>query len=141
LDLHLDLLLHLDGVDLWRSLVQRPEVFVDADIRLRTRIESFGAYGRPGDVLHRISRTRRRKQHGWRGWLRHRVRVGQSSAAARDNGNGGTVLGRGCWSGCVKVRGGGGRRYMPADLELRHGDLATARTDADISRDSPNLLV
>src|SRR5262249_47323348 len=49
-DLHLDPLLHLNGVDLWRSLVQRPEVLVDAGVRLGARIESFGAYGRPGGV-------------------------------------------------------------------------------------------
>ena len=27
-------------------------------------VESFGAYGRPGGVLRRISRTHRREQHG-----------------------------------------------------------------------------
>ena len=32
----------LFGVDLGRALVQRPEVFVDADVRLVARIESFG---------------------------------------------------------------------------------------------------
>src|SRR6516164_9102339 len=69
LDLNLDPLLHLDGVDLWRPLVQRPEVLVDADVRLGARIEHFGAYGRPGGVLHRISRTHRRERRGWRGWL------------------------------------------------------------------------
>src|SRR5262249_13129034 len=36
LDLHLDPLLHLDGVDLWRPFVQRPEVLVDADVRIET---------------------------------------------------------------------------------------------------------
>src|SRR5262249_6171519 len=80
LDLHFDLLVHFDGVDLWRPPVQRPEVLVDADVRLGARIESFGAYGRR--VLHGISRTRRRGQRGWRGWLRHRRRVGQGSVAA-----------------------------------------------------------
>src|SRR5262249_47759044 len=49
-----DPLFHLDGVDLWRPLVQRPEVLVGADVRLGARIESFGAYGRLGGVLHRI---------------------------------------------------------------------------------------
>src|SRR5215469_5387214 len=82
LDLHLDLLLHLDGVDLWRPLVQRPEVLVDTDVRLWARIESFGAYGRPGGVLRRIGRTHCSERRGWRGWLRHRRRVGQSGAAA-----------------------------------------------------------
>src|SRR6516225_8104717 len=80
LDLHLDLLLHLDGVDLWRPLVQRPEVLVDAHVGLGARIEHFRAYGRPGGVLHRISRTHRRERRGWRGWLRHRRRVRQGSA-------------------------------------------------------------
>src|SRR4029453_4918719 len=80
LDLHLDPLLHLDGVDLRCPLIQRPKVLVDAGIRLRARIKSFGAYGRPNGILHRISRTYRRQLHRWRGG-RHRSRVGQSGAA------------------------------------------------------------
>src|SRR5262245_50934989 len=63
LDLHLDPLLHLDGVDLRRPLIQRPEVLVDADVRLGARIESFGACGRPGGTLHRISWTHRSELH------------------------------------------------------------------------------
>src|SRR5262245_63466889 len=63
LDLHLDPLLHLDGVDLRRPLIQQPEVLVDAGVRLGARIESFGAYGRPGGTLYRISWTHRSELH------------------------------------------------------------------------------
>ena len=64
LDLHFDPFLQLDGVDLLRPLVQRPEVLIDADVRLLARIESFEVYGRPAGVLHRISRAYRREQYG-----------------------------------------------------------------------------
>src|SRR6516225_6367941 len=122
LDLHLDPLLHLDGVDLWRPLVQRPEILVDADVRLRARIESFGAYGRPGGVLHRIGWTHRCEKQGWRGWPRQRRRVGQSDAAVRDIGNGDTMLAQRYCSGCVGVFGAGGcgcylDRRSPLDAE------------------------
>src|SRR5512139_3115536 len=51
LDLHLDPLLQLDGVDLRRPLVQRPEVLVDAEVRLEARIIGFAG------ILHWISWT------------------------------------------------------------------------------------
>src|SRR5262249_8046580 len=130
LDLHLDPLLNLDGVDLWRPPVQRPEVLVDADVLLGAPIESFGAYGRSGGVLHRISRTHRHEQSGWRGWLRHRRGVGQSGAAARDIGNGDTMLAQCCCTGSVNVTGAGSRRCCPTDLDQRSGALDAERTKA-----------
>src|SRR5215472_3850901 len=66
LELHLDPLLRLDGVDLRRPLVHRPEVLIDADVRLGAAIDSFGAYWRHNGVRRGTSRTRRRQPHGWR---------------------------------------------------------------------------
>jgi hypothetical protein len=100
-DLYLDPFLHFDGVDLWRPLVERPEELVDADVRLDAPIESFEVYGRRGGVLHKISRTRRRKQHGWRGWLWKTV--GPSRTVARETG-------RCCCSRAVQALGAGARR-------------------------------
>jgi len=58
------------------------------------------------------------------------MRIGQSSAAARNIGSGGTMLARCCWSGCVNVRGAGGHRYRPTDLDRRSGALDAERTEA-----------
>src|SRR4029450_9572510 len=80
--LHLDPLLHLDSVDLRRPLIQRPEVWVDASVRLGARIESVGASGRPIGILHRISWTHRRELHRWGGGPGPRLGVGQRVGAA-----------------------------------------------------------
>src|SRR6516225_8336605 len=61
------------------------------------------------------------------GWLRHRWRVGQSGAAARDISNGDTMLAQCCCSGCVDVFGGGGRRCYP---DRRSGALDAERAEA-----------
>ena len=80
LDLRLDLLLNLDGVDFRRPLVQRPKVLVDANVRLDTRIESFGVRGRSVGFVQRVGRTRCRQQHRFWPRLRHRARVGHRGA-------------------------------------------------------------
>src|SRR5690242_1092570 len=136
LDLDLDPLLHLDGVDLWRPLVQRPEVLVDADVLLRTCVDGVSAFGRPDGGLYRIGRTYRREWHGWCGWLSHRGSVRQSGAANCDIGTGDTMLAERCCSGSVDVRGLGGASCCRTDLDWRSGALDTERIEA--SEPGPN---
>src|SRR5262249_46416780 len=69
-DAHLLLLGHLDGVELGRALIRRPQVLIDADVRHQALVESFKrVHGLLGLVLldlvlRRIGHARRRDLRG-----------------------------------------------------------------------------
>ena len=84
LDRHLALLMHLDGVDLGRPLVEGPQIAIDADLRDQAFLVDFeGADRWLGIFRHRIGRADHRYIGGRFLGRQHLRRIGQRDLEKR----------------------------------------------------------